>query len=300
MEVQHDFDDGDLTWHLQVYRDSDDAVLCLESLRRVYPTSRIVMVSDGDDDARWPELAQQFNIEYSKGEHLYGLESGGQLWKRVLHDSLQHDASQKLCSHILKIDTDTRIHRRFRFLPTGCVVFGTLEHRTEVLQVPLNPPNVQGGFTGFTRQAAQKILDSSLLDSDEMPDWKQTYADVPDALWAINQRPYVIGDLQLRTICKRLNIAVADFSEVRSNFLAPPEIGDFAVTHPHKVRPRTTSKSAIRRVLLMRTWLRIQRRFQTPLSKKVTHIEYSILNSSLEYDGTIRFWCRGRIRRQFG
>ena len=257
MELQHDFDDRDLTWNLRVYKDYDDAKLCIEGLRRVYPTSRVVLVSDGDDDARWPQLAQSFNIEYSKGAHLYGLESGGQLWKRFFTDSLQTP-----CSHIFHLDSDTRIHRRFRFLPTGNLIFGTLEHKTEVLHSPLNPPNVQGGFNGFTREAAQYILDSGLLDAPEMLDWKTTYAGIPDALYAIRRNSNIITDFQLRFVYHRLGIPVADFSEVCSRFLQPPEIADFAVTHPHKTRPRTYSKSAMRRVRLLKTWLRIQRHLQ--------------------------------------
>lgn len=137
MQFLYDFDDRDLTWHLQVHRDYDDAFLCLESVRRVYPTSRVVMVSDGDDDARWPELATQFDIEYSKGAHLFATVSGGKMLTRLLNNTLS-----KPCSHILCVDTDTRIHRRFRFLPTGNVVFGTLENQTEVLYTRLFPPNV--------------------------------------------------------------------------------------------------------------------------------------------------------------
>lgn len=254
MQLRHDFDDRDLTWHLQVHRDYDDAFLCLESLRRIYPTSRVVMVSDGDDDARWPFLAADFNIEYSKGAPLYGLEHGGQMLKRMLVDGLA-----KPCSYIFKIDTDTHVHRRFRFLPSGCVVFGTHEHQTEILHVPLNPPNVQGGFNGYTRQAAQKILDSGLLDKAEMLDWKRTYADVPDALFTVEQRGKISSDFQLRYVCKRLQILTFDFSEVRSHFMKIPKIGDFAVSHPHKTQPRVFPKSQMFAVKTLRFKLKIKR-----------------------------------------
>ncbi len=255
MEIQTDFDDRDLTWLLRVHRDYDDARLCLEGLRRVYPTSRIIMISDGDDDARWPQLAQEFDIEYSKGARFFGLESGGQLWKRFFVETLKTPST-----HIFHLDSDARVHRRFRFLPTGNLVFGTLEHRTEVFHAPLRPPNVQGGFTGFTLQAAQQILNSGVLDEPEWRSCEAVYGDIPDAMWIFRKGVQcVITDFQLRYIYKRLNLPIADFSEVRSQFLSAPEIADFAITHPHKARPRTFSRRQTFAIKMLRFRLKIKR-----------------------------------------
>ena len=58
--------------------------------------------------------------------------------------------------YLLKIDPDTVIHRRFKYLPVRNGLFGTLQ--TQVVS-----PSVQGGCMGFTQQVARQILQSEML-----------------------------------------------------------------------------------------------------------------------------------------
>lgn len=83
------------------------------------------------------------------------------------------------------------------------------------------------------------------------------YADVPDVVKC--DRSILLSDLQVRYICKQIGITPFEFSEVRSQWLFPPQIGDFAVTHPHKTKPRVYSKQQIREVKIQRFKLKIKR-----------------------------------------
>src|SRR4051794_3981297 len=66
--------DENLTFFALVYRDHDDVVGCLGDLRRHYPTSRVVLRSDGDPDPRLPALAGRFDVDYRGESRLFGIE----------------------------------------------------------------------------------------------------------------------------------------------------------------------------------------------------------------------------------
>jgi len=229
-----EYDDEDITFYLQVYRDAAEAEQCLRSLRRHYPRSRVIVISDGDDDRRHARLARRFGAEYTAGERLYGIEHGGKMIQREFDAFLARPSD-----YLFKIDTDTRIHRRFRYLPTGCVAFGTLELEAVITHVKLDFPSVQGGCMGFTLEAARRIAESGLLLSDELLDYRATYADIPAIVLRAENRGLISDDFINRYVCRRLGIPLMEYDEVRSLFrgkIAPDGEG-FAVTHPHKLPP---------------------------------------------------------------
>ncbi|MEJ7711478.1 MAG: hypothetical protein WKF84_16830 [Pyrinomonadaceae bacterium] len=151
------YDDEDLTFYVQIYKDYLYAEACLRHLRRHYRRSRVIIISDGDDDPRYEQLAERYQADYTAGEALYPVENGGKMIQRMLDAFLT-----KPSSYFIKIDTDTRVHRRFRYLPKGRCVFGTLEWETSRGQAKLDFPNVQGGCTGFTLESAREIAESKL------------------------------------------------------------------------------------------------------------------------------------------
>ena len=222
--------DRDLTFYLQVFRDQREAQWCLRNLRRHYPQARVLMVSDGDDHPRWNQIAQRFDARYVAGQRLYGTEHGGRLIQRML--DLYHEQPTP---YLIKIDTDTWVHRRLTHLPTGCKVFGTLEWTTWADEQPLGFPNVQGGFVGYTREAAQLIRSSRLLISNRLQDYANTYADV-DEIRRRAESGMVSSDFLTRYACKSLGIECVEFDDVKSQYRGwVPEIdGQFAFTHPHK------------------------------------------------------------------
>jgi hypothetical protein len=250
-EVRREYEDADITFYLQVYRDAPDAEACLREVRRHYPGSRVIVLSDGDDDPRFARLAERFGAEYTAGERLYGIEHGGKMIQRMFDAFLLRPSD-----YLFKIDTDTRIHRRFRYLPTGCIAFGTLEWETARSGTRLDFPSIQGGCTGFTLEAARRIAESGLLLSDELLDYRRTYADNADAVSRARRRGMISTDFVTRYACRRLEIPLVEFDEVRSLYcgkIAPDGEG-FAVTHPHKAPPFWTW----RRLKSLLRWLEMR------------------------------------------
>ena len=227
------FFDADLTFLVHAYRDSSDLPPSLEGLRAVYPDCRLLLISDGDNDPCLSDLADRFRAELVLGERLFPSANGGRIVQRLL-DVFLHQPTD----YLFKLDPDTRVHRRFRYLPTTCSVFGTLERITAIGKVPIDPPNVQGGCMGFTRDAAESIAESRVLLSDDLLDPRSTYADCPDMIWRAEDVGLVSIDFLTRWACGRLGIPLQEFPEVRSLFRGtiPANGGGFAITHPHKSR----------------------------------------------------------------
>ncbi|MEM9882966.1 MAG: hypothetical protein AAF800_08625 [Planctomycetota bacterium] len=226
----HQPQDRDLTFYFQVYRDPREARWCLTQLRRVYPGATVMLVSDGDDRSPWKRLAERFNAHCHIGQRLYGTEHGGRMLQRML--DLFAD---RPTPYLIKIDTDTWAHRRLGYLPTGRKVFGTLEWYTFGRREPLGFPNVQGGFVGYTREAATLIRSSKVLLSPRLRDYANTYADVEE-IRGRAERGMVSSDFLTRYACRSLGIECEEFGEVKSKYrgwVAETD-GQFAFTHPHK------------------------------------------------------------------
>jgi hypothetical protein len=189
------------------------------------------MISDGDDDPRYELLSQRFNIDYMAGERLYPVENGGKMLQRMLDAFLEQP-----CSYLIKLDTDTRIHRRLRFMPTGTVVFGTLEWESSQGKSKLDFPNVQGGCLCFTLESAKAIADSAVLLSERLTDYRGTYADNPDIIIRAEKVGLISADFIIRYVCRQLDIPVVQFDEVYAIYRGtiPAGGGGFAITHPHK------------------------------------------------------------------
>lgn len=234
---------------MQVHRDVREARWALGHLRQHYPDARLIIVSDNDDDPAWPVVAKKFNGTYFRGDYLYGVESGGMIIQRMLEHYMLSPTP-----YLFKIDTDTKTHRRFDALPTGRCVFGTLEYKTFGKQIPLKElPSIQGGFVGYTRQAAEAIWKSKVLLSQRLiDDFEGTYADTLEI--ADRARGGMVStDFLLRYACRKLAIECRDFAEVRSRYrgVRPTKSPkEFAFTHPHKEEcARHPAKHAVRRFI---------------------------------------------------
>lgn len=222
--------DDELTFCLQVFRDHGLARTCLRAVRRAYPEARLVVVSDGDDDPRWPVLCARFRAEYARGERLYAVEHGGRIVARLLDLHLARPTRW-----LLRIDTDTRVHRRFRRLPRGTCVFGTLERRTYAHGEILEPPVVQGGCLGFTLEAVQRLRASGVFEDPALRDYAATWADTRDALERA-RGGRVSFDHLLRHGCRQAHVELRACEEVHSCWrgrVRNPGLR-YAVTHPHK------------------------------------------------------------------
>jgi hypothetical protein len=132
--------------------------------------------------------------------------------------------------YLFKIDPDTVIHRRFKYLPTRSGLFGTLQCVTET-------PAIQGGCLGFTRNAVEQILDSEMLRDSRLKEPGKFIEDSP-YFFRMADRANRCGlasfDWIIGWIASELGISVYAFAEVNSGWrMAPPNPEDsYAVTHP--------------------------------------------------------------------
>ncbi len=90
-------------------------------LRRHFPRSRVVLISDGDDQP-YADLARRYDFRLIPGGHLLALPPGRLDVARLL-DGPEDDP--------FRIDPDAQVRRPFRSLPGFAAVFGTLETVTE-------------------------------------------------------------------------------------------------------------------------------------------------------------------------
>jgi hypothetical protein len=224
-DVITDYSDDDLTFFALVYKDYDATAECLEDLRKHYPTSRVILRSDGDPDPRFANLAKQNEVDFREESRLFGIQNGGAVIERMLVLFLE-----KPTRYLFKIDPDTVIHRRFKYLPIRSGLFGTLQTEEET-------PSVQGGCLGFTRDAAEQILRSEMLRDSRLSD-PAKFIDVSPYFFRMAHRANRCGlasfDWILPWIAGELGIPIFAFHEVNSGWQqAPPNSNQrYAVSHP--------------------------------------------------------------------
>lgn len=224
-EILTNYSDENITFFALTYKDYDAAAECLPDLRKHYPRSRVVLRSDGDDDPCLPILAERYDADFRAESRLFAIENGGAVIERMLVIFLE-----KPTRYLFKIDPDTVIHRRFKYLPVRSGLFGTLqlEHET---------PSIQGGCIGFTRDAAEQILHSGMLRDSRLRDPAKFINDSPYFV-RMAHRAQRCGlasfDWMTPWVASELGISIYSFDEVNSGWQqAPPNPdGRYAVSHP--------------------------------------------------------------------
>jgi hypothetical protein len=227
-EMLTNYRDEDLTFFAQVYKNYDVAAECLGDLRKHYPASRLILRSDGDSDPRFPTLAERNDAEFRSESRLFGIENGGAVIERMLVLFLK-----KPTRYLFKIDPDTVIHRRFQYLPLRSGLFGTLQTVPET-------PSIQGGCMGFTRDAAEHILQSEVLRDSRLREPARFIDDSP-YFFRMADRANRCGlasfDWIVPWVAGELGIPLYPFDEVNSGWQQAPPNPDqrYAVTHPRAV-----------------------------------------------------------------
>lgn len=221
--------DSDLVFYLQVYHDIDLAKWCLANIRRHYPGSRLMLVSDGDPNLEYPVMAESFGAEYHLGKRLYGVTSGGLMVDRMIDLYMRQPAK-----YLIKFDTDTGMYRRFKYLPDERgVVFGSLGEHIGVNRHWW----VLGGCFGFTHEAAALLHQSQILRSDWLKDYANTWAISP---MLIQKRVVEMGMISFEFVlswaCAQMGIRAIEFDDVCIRFRIRTPNNDlrYAVIHPCK------------------------------------------------------------------
>ena len=219
--------DGDLTFFALTYKNYDATAECLRDLRAHYSSSRVILRSDGDPDPRLPILAEHHNADFREESRLFKIENGGAVIERMLELF-----AEKPTRYLFKIDPDTVIHRRFRYLPTRNGLFGTLQGR-------LTHPSIQGGCLGLTQDAAEQILRSNLLRDSRLKNPEKFIGDSPYFV-RMAHRASRCGlasfDWIVPWVARELGIPIFAFAEVNSGWKQPPPNSNqrYAVSHPRR------------------------------------------------------------------
>lgn len=229
--------DDKITFYLQVCDELCLADACLVYLRRAYPSARIMLVTDGDDDPCWQEIAACHSCELTYGRPLYRLHEGGKLWHRILELFFL-----KPTDYLCKIDPDTKFWRQFTVEPTfpvsGTVITGVNRH-------------VQGGCKIVTQKAATKLFDSDLFLDPCWSDANNFVLDNQGLVDHLVNTGLTSEDHLFGAVVRRLGIEMGRHPEVRSSHesfevlkLRREETGKlvffdnpetiFAATHQHK------------------------------------------------------------------
>jgi hypothetical protein len=223
----HSIDDADVAWCLHVFNEREALRWCVGEIRRHYAASRISVISDGDATDYGP-LAVEFGLSFVRGEHLRPTATGHLYVERLLKTMVSGPET-----YLFKIDPDTWIRRRFNKLPLFSCLLGTIESISEVYRQEIAPANLQGGAIGITRDAAEDILASGLLnEANCVINRAQTWARCKD--FQVYSKRAVSEDSILTWAADRLGIPVIGHPEIACRFRHAPT-GPFAVTHPHKI-----------------------------------------------------------------
>jgi hypothetical protein len=168
------------------------------------------------------------DAEFCAESRLFGIENGGAVIERMLVLFLERPTR-----YLFKIDPDTVIHRRFRYLPVRSGLFGTLQTVPET-------PSIQGGCMGFTRDAAERILRSGMLRDSRLREPAGFIDDSP-YFFRMADRANRCGlasfDWIVPWVAGEVGIPIYPFDEVNSGWRQPPPNPDrrYAVTHPRAV-----------------------------------------------------------------
>ena len=97
-----------LCWFIQTFHDPQALRRALAQLRRVFPESAVLVISDGDSDPAIAEACRAHTASCVMGARLFGVEHGGAVVQRMLDAFLATDADI-----LIKIDPDTDVRSPF-------------------------------------------------------------------------------------------------------------------------------------------------------------------------------------------
>lgn len=198
--------------------------LCLSNLRKHHPNIPVRVISDGVDDPSYPKLCKKYKVDYELGTFLKRIETGGLWWKRVLEAGLSYKKPL-----FFKIDPDTKFHKPVQHWPKY-PISGSRHNAGE------ENDTIQGGCQSFKKGAAEKILNSGILKSDDL---FKPHLYRPRGIYQNNWIPsgYFTTDYSLMYAIKKLSIEYGNWEEIGCAWLHAPNNSDlrFSVTHPHKV-----------------------------------------------------------------
>lgn len=224
--------DAEIAWCIQLYQSYPRR--CLQYLRQSYPRSRVVLLVDGDVEniGRYAQLASEFKAELVAGEHLMEFQTSHLYVTRLLQQALAGGEP-----YFFRIDPDTRIWRRFAWLPGLNCAFGSLETVTAGLNARIrHPPNVQGGCIGLTRDVCNHILAAGILSYEAcVTSARQGWVRCLDCEY-VAANSSMLDDFVISWAVDAAGYPVVQHAEIASYWCnaVDNQQGTYAITHPHK------------------------------------------------------------------
>jgi predicted NBD/HSP70 family sugar kinase len=204
-----------IAFYCEVYDDVERLAKALVSLRAVYPTEQVVIVSDGSN--RYDEimpLAAAANAHLVQSTRMFLPESGHALFQRRIDIWSAYDVD-----YWVSFDTDALFHRPFREFPDASLpyVFGRIFEDHGLI-------GVIGGCYGITRTSVQLLKEK--FNPAELPPVttynRPGYEELTIRVDIAGIHVWRQAGIKKRNIC--------EFG-VR---IKQPMCSGFAVTHPHK------------------------------------------------------------------
>jgi hypothetical protein len=145
---------AEITWLMRAHTDYDLCERAIDQLRRVYPSSDVMLVDDGTYNPAYDTLGAKYRCRVYHFDKMYAAATAGQMWQRDLLCYIKEAPPES--RWLIKIDTDTMVvHSMRRSFKPG-VLFGAIMERDHRVFV-------QGGFIGMDRPSAVKIVDSGVM-----------------------------------------------------------------------------------------------------------------------------------------
>jgi hypothetical protein len=147
----------DITWMMRAHTDYSRCERAIDQLRRVYPSSDVMIIDDGTFNSEYDLLGAKHRCRVYHLSKMYELKTAGKMWQRDLMTYVNDAPATS--RWLVKVDTDTMVvHPMWRAFKPG-VLFGSVMERK-------HQKFVQGGFIGMDRASAGKIVDSGIMTTD--------------------------------------------------------------------------------------------------------------------------------------
>jgi hypothetical protein len=223
MQWVPDYSDTDVAFYMRAIRSERPlAIRALTFVRNSFPRSKVFLVSDGDYDAGWTDLIDDFGLELWITPRLYNPAFGA----RIV--AFQLDLWRQVGTRwFVKIDPDTIVWRRPSHLPVPPGTWGTLQSAGGLF-------SVQGGcviHSGVDELSAlAPVLRRKEIISAPLGTWVRADT-VRDRLAA-----GVVSDDWIRGwAMTKAGLQQEHHPEVRSSWKDEPmPTAEIAISHPHK------------------------------------------------------------------
>jgi hypothetical protein len=204
---------ADVCWYIQTFCDVRRLRHTLARVRKLYPDSRVLVVSDGDPDPAIGRACSRYSAEFTLRQRLMTVAHGGAPVQHMLDAFLRATGTV-----LIKIDPDTDVRRRFSVMPSedDPSIYGTVQSSGPASN---RLTSIQGGCIIIPRRAAVALASSALLTSERLRS--------PALEWVINEvlvtrarNGLTSYDWTLGWACRELGILSKDHPEVFSRYRA--------------------------------------------------------------------------------